>query len=64
MVFGERRHMSDQPPVEKQNRSMATYAWLAALSALAAFAAVYVTLGTPDNQTLPGPTRRNAGANR
>jgi len=48
--------MSDQPPVGKQNRSMATYAWLAALSALAAFAAVYVTLGTPDNQTLPGPS--------
>ena len=56
MAFGERRHMSDQPPVGKQNRSMATYAWLAALSALAAFAAVYVTLGTPDNQTLPGPS--------
>jgi thiol-disulfide isomerase/thioredoxin len=53
MAFGERRHMSDQPPVGKQNRSIATYAWLAALSALAAFAAVYVTLGTPDNQSLP-----------
>jgi thiol-disulfide isomerase/thioredoxin len=55
MAFGERRHMSDQPPVVKQNRSMASYMWLAALSALAAFAAVYVTLGRPDNQTVPGP---------
>ena len=56
MAFGERRHMSDQPPVEKLNRSMAKYAWLAALSALAGFAAVYVTLGRPDNQglTIPG----------
>ncbi|MEI9900762.1 MAG: hypothetical protein WDN31_12290 [Hyphomicrobium sp.] len=42
--------MSDQPPLAKQNRSIASYAWLAALAALAAFAAVYVTLGRPDNQ--------------
>jgi len=48
--------MSDQPPVEKQNRSMAWYAWFAALSALAAFAAVYVTLGRPDNQTVGTPS--------
>jgi thiol-disulfide isomerase/thioredoxin len=46
--------MNDQPPQEKQNRPLASYTWLAALSALAAFAAVYVTLGRPDNQALPG----------
>ena len=56
MAFGERRHMSDQPPVEKQDRWMANYVWLAALSALAAFAAVYVTLGRPDNQTVAPPS--------
>ena len=48
--------MSDQPPADKQNRSMAWYAWFAALSALAAFAAVYVTLGQPDNQTVGTPS--------
>jgi thiol-disulfide isomerase/thioredoxin len=46
--------MSDHPTMEKQKRSMARYAWLAAVSALAAFAAVYVTLGRPDNQAVPG----------
>ncbi len=30
--------------------SFATYLWVAALSALAAFAAVYVTMGRPDNE--------------
>jgi thiol-disulfide isomerase/thioredoxin len=49
-------HMSDQPPVDKQNRSMAWYAWFAALSALAAFAAVYVTLGQPDNRAVGTPS--------
>ena len=48
--------MSDQPPVDNQNRSMAWYAWFDALSALAAFAAVYVTLGRPDNQTVGTPS--------
>ena len=48
--------MSDHPTMEKQKRSMARYAWLAAVSALAAFAAVYVTLGRPDNQAVPGST--------
>ncbi len=47
--------MSDQPPVDKQNRSMAWYAWFAAIAALAAFAAVYVTLGQHDNQTVGTP---------
>jgi thiol-disulfide isomerase/thioredoxin len=41
--------MSEQPPLKKLNRSM-VYTWIAALSALAAFAGVYVTLGRPDNQ--------------
>ena len=35
---------------------MARYTWLAALSALVAFAGVYVTLGRPDNQAVPGST--------
>jgi len=41
--------MSEQPPLPKPNRSL-VYVWIAALSALVAFAAVYVTLGRPDNQ--------------
>jgi thiol-disulfide isomerase/thioredoxin len=41
--------MSDKPPQAKHSVPLATYTWLAALSALAAFAAVYVTLGGPDN---------------
>jgi thiol-disulfide isomerase/thioredoxin len=48
--------MSDQPTIGTKKRSMARYSWLAALSALAAFAAVYVTLGRPDNQAVQGPT--------
>ena len=47
---------------------MARYSWLAALSALAAFAAVYVTLGRPDNQAVrhpsaetPAPTVKPSG---
>jgi thiol-disulfide isomerase/thioredoxin len=35
---------------------MAKYTWLAALSALAAFGAVYVTMGRPDNQTVAPPS--------
>jgi thiol-disulfide isomerase/thioredoxin len=49
MMLGERRHMSEQPQLKKLNRTM-VYTWIAALSALAAFAGVYVTLGRPDNQ--------------
>jgi thiol-disulfide isomerase/thioredoxin len=56
MMVGERRHMRDQPTTGMQKRSMARYSWLAALSALAAFAAVYVTLGRPDNQGVPVST--------
>lgn len=56
MVVGEKRQMGDHPTMEKQKRSTARYAWLAAASALAAFAAVYVTLGRPDNRAVPGPT--------
>ncbi len=47
---GERRHMSDQPPLPKPDRSL-VYVWVAALSALAALAEIYVTLGRPDNQS-------------
>lgn len=36
-------------PSQAKN-SLATYLWVAALSALAAFAAVYVTIGRPDNE--------------
>ena len=56
MVVGERRHMSDQPTTGVQKRSMARYSWLAAVAALAAFAAVYVTLGRPDNRGVPVST--------
>lgn len=48
-MLGERRHMSDQPPMKKPVR-YGSYVWIAALSAVAAFAAVYVTSGAPDNQ--------------
>lgn len=41
--------MSEQPPLQKLNRSM-VFVWIAALSAIAAFAGIYVTLGGPDNQ--------------
>lgn len=40
--------MNDRPQA-KETWPLARYTWLAALSALAAFAAVYVTLGSPDN---------------
>jgi thiol-disulfide isomerase/thioredoxin len=51
-VFGERRHMNEQPPLPKLNRSL-VYVWVAALAAVAAFAAVYVTMGGPDNRAPP-----------
>jgi thiol-disulfide isomerase/thioredoxin len=51
--------MSDQPPLPKLNRSL-VYAWVAALAAVAAFAAVYVTLGRPDNQTPPQSTAESS----
>jgi thiol-disulfide isomerase/thioredoxin len=51
--------MSDQPPLPKLNRSL-VYAWVAALAAVAAFAAVYVTLGRPDNQTPPQSTTQSS----
>lgn len=41
--------MSEQPQLQKLNRSL-VYVWIAALSAVAAFAGVYVTMGRPDNQ--------------
>lgn len=41
--------MSEQPQLKKLDRSL-VYVWIAALSAVAAFAAVYVTLGGPDNK--------------
>lgn len=44
--------MSEQPPLKKPVRS-AVYVWIAALSAVAAFAAVYVTSGPADNQSAP-----------
>jgi thiol-disulfide isomerase/thioredoxin len=44
--------MSEQPPLKKPVRS-AVYVWIAALSAVAAFAAVYVTSGPADNQSPP-----------
>jgi thiol-disulfide isomerase/thioredoxin len=41
--------MSSQPPVEKRGQP-SVYLWAAALAALAAFAAVYVMAGRPDNE--------------
>ena len=41
--------MHEQPPLPKLNRSL-VYAFIAALAAVVAFAAVYVTMGRPDNQ--------------
>ncbi len=53
--------MSD-PSQNRQHRSLATYVWLAALSALAAFAAVYVTLGLSDNRGAPAPQASAPGS--
>ena len=47
--------MSERPSKAKAVTPRATYLWLAALSALAAFAAVYVMLGRPDNERRAGP---------
>jgi thiol-disulfide isomerase/thioredoxin len=47
--------MSEGPSKAKAMPSRAAYLWLAALSALAAFAAVYVMLGRPDNERPPAP---------
>jgi thiol-disulfide isomerase/thioredoxin len=44
--------MNEQPPLPKLNRSL-VYTWSAALAAVATFAAVYVTMGGPDNQAPP-----------
>jgi thiol-disulfide isomerase/thioredoxin len=44
--------MNEQPPLPKLNRSL-VYTWVAALAAVTAFAAVYVTMGGPDNQAPP-----------
>ena len=41
--------MREQPPLPKLSRSL-VYVWAAALAAVAAFAAVYVTTGGSDNQ--------------
>jgi thiol-disulfide isomerase/thioredoxin len=51
--------MHEQPPLPKLSRSL-VYAFIAALAAVVAFAAVYVTLGRPDNQgapAMPGQTQ-------
>ncbi len=53
--------MSDKPPLAKQSVPLARYTWLAVLSALAAFAAVYVTLGGPDNVPSAVPGGKTAG---
>jgi len=45
-------NMSDQSQ-SRHHRPLATYVWLAALSALAAFGAVYVTLAPSDNRSAP-----------
>src|SRR5688572_6557372 len=48
----ERRHsaMTDEPnALQTPRTSFSTFAWAAALAALAGFAAVYVTLRSPDN---------------
>jgi thiol-disulfide isomerase/thioredoxin len=41
--------MSEQTSKAKSARPLAQYAWLAAVAAVVAFAAVYVMLGRPDN---------------
>lgn len=54
--------MHEQPPLPKLSSSL-TYAFIAALAAVVAFAAVYVTLGRPDNQAASGtPERAQAPA--
>ncbi len=42
--------MSEKTPKAKGAKPLSAYLWLAALAALAAFAAVYVMVGRPDNE--------------
>jgi thiol-disulfide isomerase/thioredoxin len=54
--------MGEQTPSAKRS-TLPTYVWLAALAALAAFAAVYVMVGAPDNDPgakMPGQTAPEA----
>lgn len=53
--------MHEQPPLPKLNRSL-VYAFIAALAAVVAFAAVYVTMGRPDNQAPLGSGEQTAPA--
>jgi thiol-disulfide isomerase/thioredoxin len=52
--------MSERPSKAKAATPRATYLWLAALSALAAFAAVYVMVGRPDNERRAAPGEESA----
>ena len=62
-VLSERELMNEKTPQVQGPSPLAKYLWIAALSALAAFAAVYVTLGRPDNEgpTLSGPESAQPG---
>jgi thiol-disulfide isomerase/thioredoxin len=54
MIMSERTSKAATP--------LARYLWLAALSALAAFAAVYVIVGRPDNERHGGPSSAGGSA--
>jgi thiol-disulfide isomerase/thioredoxin len=57
--------MSEQTSKAKSARPLAQYAWLAAVAAVVAFAAVYVMLGRPDNdgrQSAQGTGPHSKGA--
>ncbi len=53
---------ASSPTTTGSAASAATYLWTAALAALAGFAAVYVTLGRPDNSRPPAPAQPTAAA--
>jgi thiol-disulfide isomerase/thioredoxin len=52
--------MSDETSQARGIAPLARYLWLAALAALAGFAAVYVMLGRPDNESPPGTPPESA----
>ena len=54
MCKPERDMLAHNPRPDSARAGLSTALWAAAIAALAGFAAVYVTLGRPDNADRPG----------
>lgn len=54
--------LADNPKPHSRRAGLSTALWAAAIAAVAAFAAVYVTLGRPDNAVSPAPTAQKPAA--